>query len=134
MLKLTPKDIQTIREAYNLTPTQFARVMAISRPTIYAWESGRTVPGPHERMILWRLAEATHDPQAFTNTFLAIKKALTYQQSAPPSNASPWKQESSSSFADNALAFGLGALLGVLFAKAAETSEDQQKESRENDD
>jgi len=120
---VTKTEIARIRAAYNLTPTQFAQVLAVSRPTIYAWESGRTMPGPHERMILWRLAQATHDDASFTKTFSAIKQVLQYQQAAPDPAASPWQESPStagSTFGEKAVMFGLGVLFGALFAGAGD--------------
>lgn len=91
------------------------------------------MPGPHERLILWRLAEATRDPVSFTNAFQAIQQTLQYSNVAPEPNASPWGQaspSSGSSFADTAIAFGLGVLFGSLFVPGKKPNSPRKKAKR----
>lgn len=115
-------DIRRVREAYNLSTAQFAQVLAVARPTVYGWESGRTTPGPHERLILWKLAQATHDPVEFSRTFRAVMDAVQAQEAAPAADASPWTSQ--------AVSFGLGALLGALFASSLGAGEEPPQDAR----
>ena len=41
---MTPADLKAIRESYQLSQADFARLLRIDRRTWYNWESGRTEP------------------------------------------------------------------------------------------
>ena len=108
---MTPNQIQAVRTAYNLSPAQLAQILGVSRPTVYAWESGRNAPGAHERVILWKLLEAAQDPDAFHRAFTGVRQALAAQAPYPEDDWTP-----NAAVAGGMLGFGLGMLLAALFS------------------
>ncbi len=58
-------DIKNIREAYNLTQSQFAAMLGISVSTLRNWEQGRRAPEGPARVLL---QVAAKHPEAFLDT------------------------------------------------------------------
>lgn len=49
-------DAAAARKSLNLTQKSFAKVLGVSPRTVEAWESGRTVPSPTARKLMYLLS------------------------------------------------------------------------------
>lgn len=49
-------DVSEQRKSLNLTQKAFAKILGVSPRTVEAWESGRTVPSPTARKLMYLLS------------------------------------------------------------------------------
>jgi transcriptional regulator with XRE-family HTH domain len=75
-MQFAPQNLRALREDYGLTPSEMSRLLCVSRPTIYAWEGGRTGPSPVYRVILSRMDRARARDDLYARTLRSIHRNL----------------------------------------------------------
>ena len=50
-------DVHSVRESLEMTQKEFAKILGVSVRTVATWESGRSVPNPTARNLMFLIAE-----------------------------------------------------------------------------
>ncbi len=114
---MTPEEVKALRLKLGVTQSQLARALGVSEQTIYNWERGLATPTRYDAVVLLRMAELADTPEGRERIREAVEQAQ-YMRPAPAEKPKPGIS-AGEAFAIGALGFGLGALLGALFAAAA---------------
>lgn len=111
----TAQEIKALRQTIGLTQAQIARALGVTEQTVYSWERGTASPSRFDEIVILRMRELARTAAGRAQIHEAVMKA----QYMPPAPSAAPKSEgviAGDVLAIGVGAFGLGVLLGALFA------------------
>lgn len=108
---MKPEDIRALRIAYGMKRELFAKVLGLSKQSLYYWERGTHSPTRYDLIVLLRLWAMLHNPKK-----RKIAKDVLWKASKLPSCPAEKDGAHIGDFFHGGLQnFGLGLILSTIF-------------------
>lgn len=121
-------EIKLLRADYGLTQDQLAKILGVTAQAVYYWERDEYQPAPHHLQNLAQMWNARFDSQHRD----LIERWLSERLAAPEAISAPKSTTNGSALIAAAGAFGLGLLLGAVFAEGDKPKRRPSKKKRKS--